>query len=449
LINDHSTLLGRLENWPLTKHFGYVRRVAANAVEADGPDATIGTICNIQCADMDGGSSTHRAEIIKVTEDRITLVPYDQMPVRLNAKVTAIRHNDALLSTDSYNGRAINALGEPIDGLGTLVDNGIAETDAPYLAAEPFQKTFVEKPLLTGIRAIDTMMTLSTGQRIGIFAPAGTGKTTIVEQLSSQVEADHIIICLVGERGHEVNNIWRLCQSFPDDRNYTLVASTSDESAGLRARAPEMATRLAEKLRAQGKHVVLLFDSMTRYAMALREIGLASGEPPTLRAYTPNVFAQIPKIVERCGALDNSGSISLIATVLAESEDVDDPICEVLKSVLDGHILLSRRLAEKGQFPAIDVGRSMSRNADRLIDDEQARAVGLLRKNISTYEESRTLIESGVYQAGTNQPLDEAIALYDRLSSFISQKRDENVGFEHARQQLFEMVRRRQNDEAT
>jgi flagellum-specific ATP synthase len=271
------------------------------------------------------------------------------------------------------------------------------------------------------------VLTLAAGQRVGVFAASGVGKTSLMEQLAAQVECDRCILCLVGERGREVEAIWRKLSAGSDAGRYTVVAATSDESAAMRARSVSYALCLADYWRSKGEHVVLMIDSVTRMAMALREIGLAAGAPPTVRAYTPNVFTALPRLVERCGAVAGGGAITAIMTVLSETDDVDDPIVELMKSLLDGHIILSRALAEQGHFPAIDVPRSVSRGADRLVPPEHCKAMRAAVALLGAYEEARVMIESGVYKSGTNAAVDRAVAARPELTAFLRQPSDERV----------------------
>jgi len=275
--------------------------------------------------------------------------------------------------------------------------------------------------VVTGIRAIDGLLPLARGQRIGIFAAPGVGKTTLLGQLAAQVIADRCVICLVGERGREVESLWSSGLTADARSRTALVASTSDETAAMRVQAVEQGLEIAADWRAHGHHVLLLLDSATRYAMALREIGLAAGEPPTIRAYTPGVFAALPRLVERCGAIRDGGAITAVMTVLSETDDVDDPITEVMKSLLDGHIILSRRIAEQGRYPAVDLPRSVSRLAEKVMTVEHRDLARQAMASIGNYESARTLIDAGVYATGSNMETDAAIRQRPALEAFLDQ----------------------------
>ena len=325
---------------------------------------------------------------------------------------------------DGFAGRAVDALGLPIDGCGAILD---AVPVPAGEVARPLDRVDPHQRLTTGIRAIDGLLTLGVGQRIGIFAASGVGKTSLVDQLARQIDYDRCVLCLVGERGREVSGLWKTIGQGPNGARVAMVAATSDQSPVLRVRAVDQALAIAEYWRGQGEHVVLLLDSVTRLAMALREIGLAAGSPPTVRAYTPNVFAALPRLVERCGAVSGQGAITAIMTVLSETDDVDDPIVELMKSLLDGHIVLSRSLAEQGHFPAIDVLRSVSRQASRLVDGDHQVAMRDAVALLAAYDESRVMIESGVYRARSNDRVDRAIAARDGLNAFLCQPSGEAV----------------------
>jgi flagellum-specific ATP synthase len=412
----------RLSQIDVAKRVGRVRKVSQGFIEASGPFGVVGEICEIESSKE---AVPFLAEIVSVKDDRVVLVPYSHAPlIRPNAKVTAKSTQVLAPVGDKFRGRAIDALGHAIDGKGDPADFErrplLGHILAPMERSEP--KTFLE----TGVRAIDGLLSIGQGQRVGIFAASGVGKTTLIRQLATQIQADHCILCLVGERGREVEAIWSKLSSSPAQHKFTCVAATSDVSAMLRARAVHQALALAEEWRARGRHVILIVDSVTRYAMALREIGLAAGAPPTLRAYTPNVFAALPRLVERCGAAKDGGAITAVLTVLSETDDVDDPIVEVMKSLLDGHIILSRPLAEQGHFPAIDVPKSVSRQSEDLIPAQLAQLARKAIQQLSLFEDSKLLINNGIYKLGGNVLLDEAIGSRSNLMSFLQQSPKEH-----------------------
>lgn len=401
---------------------GRIDALGAGFVRATGPAASLGDLCEI--AGPDGRDCV--AEVVAVSERGITLIPLErEAGLRLGARVVAAGGRSGIARGDGFAGRAIDALGRPIDGKRAIE----GATRAEGAAVSALDRVNPAAVLATGIRAIDGLLTLGVGQRIGIFAASGVGKTTLVEQLARQIDCDRCILCLVGERGREVSDLWALANQSAAPDKFSLVAATSDESPVMRARAVEQALALAEYWRDRGEHVVLLIDSVTRLAMALREIGLAAGAPPTVRAYTPNVFAILPRIVERCGAVRGGGAITAIMTVLSETDEVDDPIVEVMKSLLDGHIVLSRSLAEQGHFPAIDIIRSVSRQASRLIEGEHAAQAREIVALLSTYDENRVMIESGVYRARSSDRIDRAIAAREPLAAFLCQSAEEQVDF--------------------
>ena len=408
-----------------SRRFGFVRRVSPGRIEASGPMATVGDICALSASAMVEDNAA-LAEVVAVEDERIVLVPFDQTTTVLpDACVTALASRSLAPVGDAFAGRAVDALGNPLDGDGVIQADAMApiagHVTPPLERSEP--NTIVE----TGVRALDGLLAIGRGQRLGIFSASGVGKTTLVRQVSQQTECDHCVICLVGERGREVEQIWNSLANRADRKRFTVVAATSDLSAPLRARAVYQALCIAEYWRAQGEHVLVVIDSVTRFAMALRELGLAAGAPPTLRAYTPNVFAALPRLTERCGAIKGGGAITAIMTVLSETDEVDDPITEIMKSLLDGHIVLSRSLAEQGHFPPIDVLRSVSRQSDRLMSPAHATAARRALALLATYEEARLLIDSGIYKAGVNHKLDEAVREREGIVQVLRQRSDERA----------------------
>lgn len=401
---------------------GRVRKILPTHIEADGPGVALGTLCEIEAMPGDDVRS-FQAEVVRVDRDSITLTPLeDSRPTFGGALVTASAQSNNVAVGEPFLGRVVDALGRPIDGAGSIRGGHLVSLRSGTVS--PLNRNSPQNLLETGIRAIDSVLTLGRGQRIGIFAASGVGKTSLMTQIARQVASDVTIICLVGERGREVEAIWNHRLDEKARSKSILVAATSDQSASLRVRAGHYALAQAEYWRARGKHVLLLLDSITRLAMAMREIGLAAGEPPTVRAYTPSVFAAIPKIVEKCGAVKSGGAISAIMTVLSENDEIEDPVCELMKSLLDGHIVLSRSLAEQGHFPAIDIPRSISRQAENLVPSPQRRQALQILEWLSKYEASQTLVDTGLYTKGSNEIIDRAVERFPHIIKFLKQDRD-------------------------
>ncbi len=414
---------------------GHVRSIGSHLIEANGPDVPLGTLCAI---DRRHGEPL-LAEVVKISDNGVSLAPMaDPGSIALGARVSANEAVRSIPAGEALLGRVVNALGVPL--MGDPI-RSIHTEPFPALPPAPLDRVSPRERVDTGIRAIDSLLTLGRGQRIGIFAPAGVGKTSLVSQLASSVAADHVILCQIGERGREVETLWHEGLTAAVRARATLVAATSDESAAMRARAAAHAVALAAHWRARGKHVLLLIDSATRLAMALRELGLAAGEPPTMRAYTPNVFSMIPRLVECCGAVRGGGAVSAILTVLCEGEEMDDPISEMMKSILDGHILLSRSLAEQGHFPAIDIVRSVSRRAETLVDATHSKSVAKARRLLARYDSARTLIETGLYVAGTDRDIDAAIKARPQLMTFLAQEAGERPSFSRSSALLSDLLR--------
>lgn len=429
--------IDRIRTAELTARTGRVLRILPTYVEADGPNLSMGDLCLLET--RGDQASPVLAEVAGVHPESIVLAPLEHGAQTFSgARVTAREGADTVPVGDAFLGRAVDPMGRPIDGLGEIAAEARATLDGD--ATAPLDRTSPIAPLTTGVRAIDGLLTLGRGQRVGIFAAAGVGKTSLMTQLATQVEADRAVICLVGERGREVEALWSNGLSPRAKARSVMVAATSDQTAAMRVRAGSYALALAEHWRAQGHNVLLLLDSVTRLAMAMREVGLAAGEPPTTRAYTPGVFARIPRLVERCGALKSGGSITAVMTVLAETDDLDDPVSEMMKSLLDGHILLSRSLAEKGHFPAIDAPRSVSRLAPGLVDARHRAAASKAIELLSTYEASRTLIETGVYVAGANAEIDRALAVRPALGAYLRQGQQEQAAFAETASTLARIV---------
>lgn len=418
-------LLDRLRAVDPVNRFGAVRSVFATHIEADGPNVPLGTVCAVEAL---GGRQTRTfdAEVVRIGRDGITLSLLEEaQPTFAGARVAARGALSQVAVGDAFLGRMIDALGRPLDGGAPPIADALRPLHGT--PTSPLDRSSPRTVLDTGIRAIDGLLTLGQGQRVGIFAASGVGKTSLMTQVACQTEADIAVICLVGERGREVEALWNQGLSEEARARTALVVATSDQSAALRVRAGHYALALSEHWRSKGAHVLLLLDSITRLAMAMREVGLAAGEPPTVRAYTPSVFAAIPKLVERCGALASGGAITALMTVLSETDDIDDPISEMMKSLLDGHILLSRSLAEQGHFPAIDVPRSVSRQANGLIESKHQQHARKVAEWLSIHGAAKILIDAGLHSKGSNLALDKALERLPDIQKFLQQQRNERA----------------------
>lgn len=418
----------RLADADFTLPFGTVRAIRSEWVLASGPAARIGAYCQIE-GSTPGSSGTTIGEVVAIDDDGLRLVPLGPVSgIRRGARVTLAQQDIPRPDLAAITGRAVDALARPIDG-GPAIATPAGKGEADY-RLNPLDRATPNKRLVTGIRSIDGLLPLAQGQKIGIFAPSGAGKSSLLEQLCAQTQCDRVILCQIGERGREVEKAWRLLKSSNSDRKYTLIAAGADESPSMRVRALDLAIALAEQARAAGEHVLLSVDSVTRVAMALRELGIAGGEPPSARGYTANVFSHLPRQVERCGAARDGGAITTVLSVLSETEDVDDPIVEMMKSVLDGHIVLSRSLAEKRHFPAIDISRSVSRLADDISSEDQTRLATAIYRLHADYEEARPMIDSGIYTPGSKAEIDRAIQAREPIEQFLRQPRSQSSAFD-------------------
>jgi flagellum-specific ATP synthase len=413
--------LDRLNDLETVRRIGRVRTLTASCVEGDGPPAPLGALCRISPPDEKKSSAVSAfAEIVGVREDSVILAPLGPLgALSVGARIETISQTRIAKVGDAFLGRAVDGMAAPIDGGAEIQHAASWPLDGVPLT--PLDRTTTGRVFETGVKVIDGLFTLGVGQRVGIFSAAGVGKSTLVSQIALQSACDHCVICLVGERGREIEATWSKIESAGRRASTALVAASSDQSPALRVRAVHQAVSLAEYWRAKGSHVLLVLDSVTRLAMALREIGLSAGEPPTIRAYTPSTFAALPRLVERCGAARVGGAITAVMTVLAESDEVEDPISETLRSLLDGHIVLSRHLSDQNCFPAVDAPRSLSRLAIDLVDSAHKDAAARVSKLISTYDSSRTLIEAGVYARGSSKEIDEAIDLRPAVLDFLQQ----------------------------
>jgi flagellum-specific ATP synthase len=388
-------------------------------VESRGPDAQLGELCNIVCGAEDAGTL---AEVVGFSGSHLLLMPYeDPAGIRIGSEVIATGRSAQVRAGD-------HLLGRVIDGFGTPLDDGAMDPAAGTTCAiypppiNPLHRGMVCDVLETGIRAIDTLLTVARGQRVGIFAGSGVGKSTVLGMIAREAKADVSVIALVGERGREVRSFVENGLSPAARAKSVVVAATSDQPPLVRRRAAFLATAIAEYFRDRGQHVCLTMDSITRVAMAQREIGLASGELPTARGYTPSVFSLLPRLLERGGVRAQGGSLTALYTVLVEGDDLEDPISDSVRSILDGHIVLARPIAQRGRYPAVDITQSVSRLSSSIVSEAQNRLIAEVTRLLATYETSRDLIEVGAYKAGTNSEIDRAIRLTPLIERFLAQK---------------------------
>ena len=424
--------LKRLETCRWT---GAVTELVGLLVESNGPAAAIGDFCEISTRD----GRTIRTQVIGFRDGRVLSMPLEETDgLHLGDPITA-RKEDARMEVGSQLlGRVIDGFGKPLDGLGPI---GAAEAYDLYAQPPgPLDREPIGQPLITGIRAIDSLLTCGKGQRIGIFGGSGVGKSTLLGAMSRYSSAEVSVIALIGERNREVRDFIEH-ELGPDGlKRSVLVVATSDRPAPLRIRAAFVALAVAEFFRDQGKDVLLVMDSVTRLAMAQREIGLAAGEPPSQKGYTPSVFNLLPKIFERAGRF-KKGSITGFFTVLVEGDDFNEPICDAVRAILDGHIVLSRSLGAAGHYPAIDVLESVSRLAARLYTPEQRDAARKIREAMAMHQRSEDLINLGAYASGANPKLDAAIRLRPRLLDFLKQDSAEHAAFEQTMTGMRELAK--------
>ena len=429
--DPHDPLLHALARVQSIERVGRVAEAYGTLIRATGLKASIGELCELRNPRGEGDASFRlSAEVVGVSKQLTLLTPLGALDgVSATTEVYASGRQAAVRVGAGLLGRILDAHGEPIDDLGPVGPT----VDAPIYAASPnpLARSLIERPFSTGVRAIDTTMTAGEGQRIGIFAVAGGGKSTLLGMLARGGDAEVNVIVLVGERGREVNEFIHDNLGPEGLARSVIVVATSDRPALERSRAAWVGTAIAEHFRDQGKRVLLLVDSVTRFARALRDVGLAVGEPPARRGFPPSVFSALPRLFERAGNNDK-GSITAFYTVLAEDEDGGDPIVEEVRSILDGHIVLSRKLAAAYHYPAIDVLVSLSRTMPRVVDQAQLRAAGQLRKLLAKYQDIELLIQLGEYKRGTDPDADAAIEKIGAIRKLLQQSAHELVPFEQS-----------------
>jgi flagellum-specific ATP synthase len=423
-VPDLSSYMTKLARVNPVRISGRVVQVVGLTVEVIGLNCQIGEVCEIQT----GQSSPLLAEVIGFRNDRLLLMPLGTMEgIQPDSMVLPVSKAFKAPVGTSLLGRVIDGMGNPLDEGGDLENVEWISTNRT--APHPFRRPPVVDPLITGVRVIDGMLTCGKGQRMGIFAGSGVGKSTLMGSIARNSRSDVSVIALIGERGREVREFMERDLGPEGLRNSVVVVSTSDQPALVRLKAASVAMTIAERFRDSGMDVTFLMDSVTRYAMAQREIGLSIGEPPASKGYTPSVFAMLPRLLERAGRSEH-GSITGFFTVLVEGDDFNEPICDAVRGILDGHIILSRALAARNHYPAIDVLNSVSRVMPALTSKDHLRLAAGARKNLATYEKARDLINIGAYVSGTDPDIDTAIRVMPNLTDFLQQGRDEPSGFD-------------------
>ena len=413
------------------KKMGKVSKVVGLTIESIGPDASLNDVCHIMLKDKPGCYIS--AEVVGFKEKRIILMPFENVDgvgpgcivENTNTRLCVNVGPDLL-------GKTVDGLGRPLDG-SSLDYYERYPVDAP--SPDPLQRIIIDTILPLGVKAVDGLLTIGKGQRVGIFAGSGVGKSTLMGMFARNTRADINVIALVGERGREVLDFVQKDLGEEGMARSILVVATSDQPAMLRKKCPSVATGIAEYFRDQGYDVLLMMDSLTRFAMAQREIGLAVGEPPVARGYTPSIYAELPKLLERSGNFEK-GSITGVYTVLVEGDDTNEPIADTVRGILDGHIVLSRSLAAANHYPAIDVGASVSRLMADIVSDEHRQMAGRVRDIMSIYNKNADLVSIGAYKPGTNPKLDYALGKMDAINSFLKQGVDESFGYEEIVEQM-------------
>lgn len=413
-----------LYDMDFVEYYGKVSKVVGLTVESVGPPCNLNDLCKIISKD---GRVEVMAEVVGFRDNKVLLMPFDSVDgiglgaiVKNTGEVLTVPVGDELL------GRVLDGIGRPLDGMPANTTKQYPIEAAP---PDPLKRKLIDEVLPLGVKAVDGLLTIGKGQRIGIFAGSGVGKSTLLGMFARNTKADINVIALIGERGREVREFIERDLGEEGMRRSVVVVATSDKPALLRNKAAKTATAIAEYFRDKGKDVLLMMDSMTRFSMAQREIGLASGEPPVTRGYPPSVYSEMPKLLERAGNT-YEGSITGLYTVLVDGDDFNEPITDTARGILDGHIVLSRRLAQKNHYPAIDVLASISRCMSAVADKDHKKKSGMLKNVLATYNDAEDLINIGAYRSGSNKDIDFAITKIDKVNEFLMQDVDTKYLFD-------------------
>lgn len=430
-FKKYTEIIGRVNS---IKQNGTVSQIIGLIVESIGPSASIGDICYIHTND----GTIHQAEVVGFKSEKTLLMPLKELyGIAPGNRVSTFREPFSVGVGDELMGRILDGLGNPIDGKEYIK---LREKRSVYASPpNPLSRERILEPLQLGIRAIDGLLTCGKGQRTGIFAGSGVGKSVLLGMMARYTQADVNVIALIGERGREVRDFIENDLGEEGLKKSIVIVATSDQAALTRIKGAMVATTIAEYFRDQGLNVLLMMDSVTRYCMALREIGLAVGEPPTTKGYTPSVFAALPKLLERAGT-SNKGSITGLYTVLVEGDDMDEPIADAARSILDGHIVLSRKIAAKGHYPAIDVLNSISRVMNNVAQTDHKEKAKRTFEVLATYREAEDMINIGAYSKGANSKIDYAIDRIDGVNTFLKQRIEESSSYEDTINYLKQLV---------
>lgn len=404
---------------------GKVVNAVGLTIESAGPDARLGDLCQIFPEGED--TTPVMAEVVGFKDKKTLLMPYEAVGgIGLNCMVQNMGVPLSVEVSEDMLGRTLDGLGRPTDG--RLLSKG-KSYPVEAMPPDPMSRAIIDEVLSLGVKAVDGLLTIGKGQRIGIFAGSGVGKSTLMGMFARNTKADINVIALIGERGREVREFIERDLGEEGMKRSVVVVATSDKPALERNKAAKTATAIAEYFRDKGKDVLLMMDSLTRFSMAQREIGLASGEPPVSRGYPPSVYSEMPKLLERAGRSDK-GSITGLYTVLVDGDDFNEPITDTARSILDGHIVLDRKLGHKNHYPAIDVLQSISRCMSQIVDREHKKLAGKLKNVLATYNEAEDLINIGAYKAGSNPAIDYAIKKIDAVNAFLCQDVEEKLDYE-------------------
>jgi flagellum-specific ATP synthase len=432
VFDKYTTVIERTET---IRYIGRVQRVQGLLIESEGPQAVIGEVCQIELSE---GGPMVWGEVVGLRGRTVQLMPFTEVAgIQIGSRVIASGSRMEIPVGDGLLGRVLGPLGKPIDGKGD-----VGSSDLYPVIAEPpnpLERRPIREQLVTGIRAIDGLAATGKGQRLGVFSGSGIGKSTLIGMVARNTRADINVIALIGERGREVREFIENDLGAEGLARSVVVVSTSNSPPLARLRGAFVATTIAEYFRDQGKDVMLLFDSITRFARAQREIGLATGEAPATRGFPPSVFSTLPKLLERTGT-SAVGSITGFYAILVEGDDMDEPVSDTVRGILDGHVVLSRRLAQRHHYPAIDVLDSVSRLANAVTSPEMQEAAGYVRRLLAVYREAEDLINVGAYAAGSNRDIDEALAKLPAINAFMRQGVTERSSVEDMRAQLLEIL---------